>query len=103
MVCAALLFAQTVALVHAFWHVSEEVRFAQSPSRASDPQHNDTPESAVFCSFDALLGQLLTPAPASHGASAADVPEAFAVAQRNRTFRAADLLTPRSRGPPTSL
>jgi hypothetical protein len=103
MVCAALLFAQTVAHVHAFWHISEDVRIAQGPVHAADPHRNDTPESAAFCSFDALLAQLLTAAPGSQDASALHAPEALAVAQRSRTFTAADLLTPRSRGPPSFL
>jgi hypothetical protein len=103
MVCAGLLFAQTVAVVHALWHASEAVNIAQGPLHASDPQRHDAPESALFCSFHALLGQLLTAAPGAHDGPPVKAPEASAFARPSRTLTAADLLTPRSRGPPSLL
>jgi hypothetical protein len=98
-----LLFAQSVALLHAFWHAAHDVGIAEQTAYAPEQPGQEAPESAAFCSFDAVLGQLLSAGPPTHDALAVFAAERSPLTHRSRAFTAADVPTPRSRGPPVSL
>jgi hypothetical protein len=100
--CALFLFAQNVALVHAAWHASHD-HGAHEEYLHDDDHSGDAPQSAGFCSFDAVLGQVLSGAPATDATFNLAAATASAAVHCSRTLTAADLLTPRSRGPPPLL
>jgi hypothetical protein len=103
-ICAVMLFAQHIALSHAVWHAHQ-----QFPGQAQDvfesdrPDRPSSPELSKLCAFDAAFSQVLGAALPATYFFTADAGCIESIAREHRSAAAADLPSPRSRGPPSLL
>jgi hypothetical protein len=101
--CAFLLFAQQAALTHAVGHALAEQSTQQRAADAYEREHAPAPKLADLCAYDAAFGQVLGGIAATPASVVPVVAVCRTVLHRSRACTAADVLTPRSRGPPVLL
>jgi hypothetical protein len=103
-ICAVMLFAQHIALSHAVWHAYQQLPGQkQDASENNRPDRPSSPELSKLCAFDAAFSQVLGGAPPATYSFAADARSTETAAREHCAFAAAELPTPRSRGPPSLL
>lgn len=100
--CALVLFAQQAALTHAVWH-SAAGEAAQRDDAHAYPHERAPARLAGLCAYDAVFGQVLGGAFATVAAALPNLPVTQAALHSPHASSAADVLTPRSRGPPVLL
>jgi hypothetical protein len=103
LLCVFLLSAQHVALTHAIWHASHDGVTDALPVSVNKPGESQEGELTALCVFDAVLGQVLGGAAPSEHSLTVDPAIAQAVLHYGGGCTVADLLAPRSRGPPVLL
>ena len=103
-VSALLLVAQLGAVMHAVWHAAQRAPVGDRVVRAGDTTRSPTtPDVAKLCVFDAVLGQLLGGAAAATQALALHATADLLVPAAGNHLSAAEVPSPRSRGPPALL
>jgi hypothetical protein len=101
--CAFVLLAQQAALTHVVWHAASGQSAQYDNDGAYERQRAPASDLAALCALDAAFGQILAGGPAISPSLFVCVRDSQRTADHSRGIAAADVLTPRSRGPPVLL